>query len=104
MPALGGMNVGDCAVAVFPEPGASATGSPTAWPPPAQPAALANGPHAKKLTVPVGLPPVALPVTVAESWFWLPSTIDPLCGEELIGADAAPTVKHSTDEPSLEPL
>jgi hypothetical protein len=43
------------------------TGEPTGVPPLAQ--LEAEGPHTKKLTLPVGLPPVALPETVAESVF-----------------------------------
>ena len=48
---------------------ALATGLPTGVPPLAQPEALVSGPHAEKLTVPVGLPAASLPVTTAWSWF-----------------------------------
>ena len=76
------MNPGDVAVAVFPAPALSATGVPTASPPLPHPDAAASGPHTKKLTVPVGLPPTELPVTVAESVLSAPSATDDACGTE----------------------
>jgi hypothetical protein len=75
MPAAFGVNDGDVAVAAFPGPGVTDTAEPTAVPPMEQPSALVKGPHAEKLTIPVGFPPVALPVTVAWSVFELPRMI-----------------------------
>jgi hypothetical protein len=43
-----------------------------------------SGPHAKKLTVPVGLPPPLVPVIVAASTFWAPNVTDPLCGADVV--------------------
>jgi hypothetical protein len=104
VPGADGVKLIELAVAVFPAAPLSVTGEPTALPPLAQPDALASGPHTKKLTVPVGLPPVALPLTVAESVFWPPSWIELLCGLELEVEDAWPTVKHSPLDPSLDAL
>jgi hypothetical protein len=92
----------ELAVAVLPVPGVSVTGLPTAIPPVAQPAALVSGPQTEKVTAPVGLPPVLLPVTVAASVFVAPSVIALLPGVEAVAADAVPTVKHSSPVPSLE--
>src|SRR5947209_17115940 len=103
MPALEGVKCGEVAVAVSPAPAVSVTAAPTAWPPPAQPAALANGPQTKKLTEPVGLPPAGLPVTA--TWSCSPSARLVVCadGTEVTVAAACPTVKHSPAEPSLDP-
>jgi hypothetical protein len=78
------------------------TALPTAIPPVAQPAALVIGPQTEKVTVPVGLPPVPFPVTVAPSVFVAPSVIALLPGVEEVPADADATVKHSSPVPSLE--
>jgi hypothetical protein len=74
VPADFGMNKAEVAVAVLPAPCATCTPAPTVVPPVAQPSALANGPQMKKLTVPVGLPPMGLPLTVAVSVFEPPRT------------------------------
>jgi hypothetical protein len=89
------------AVAVLPMPDVSAA-LPTAVPPDAHPEALANGPQAKKLTLPLGLPPVLFPLTVATSVFVPPSGIELLVGAEVVLVDALPTVKHSALDPSLD--
>jgi hypothetical protein len=68
VPAAFGVNDGDVAMAPYPAPSVTATAEPTVVPP-EQPSALVRGPQAKKLTVPVGFPPAALPVTVALSVF-----------------------------------
>jgi hypothetical protein len=68
----------------------------------AQPSALVSGPHAKKLTVPVGLPPPVVPLIVAVSVLFSPSAIDGLCGAELVEEESWGTVKHSALVPSLE--
>lgn len=104
VPVLVGVNDEDVAVAVPADAAVNDTGEPTAAPPLAQPVALANGPHTKKLTVPVGLPPALLPVTVAASVFCAAKLIDELCGLELVVVDPWPTMKHSPVEPSLEAL
>jgi hypothetical protein len=58
---------GEVAVAVFcVVPGLSGT-DPTGRPPLAHPELLVSGPQTKKLTLPVGPPPVALPATKAVS-------------------------------------
>jgi hypothetical protein len=59
-----GENVVDAAVAVLFAAALTGTGPPTVLPPLAQPEAPVSGPQAKNLTVPDGLPPVELPVTV----------------------------------------
>jgi hypothetical protein len=94
----------EVAVAVLLAPAVTDTGTPTAVPPLAHPEALASGPQTEKLTVPVGLPPALLPVTVALSVSDPPSATDPLCGDELVVAAAWPTVKHSPLDPSLEAM
>jgi hypothetical protein len=73
-------------------------------PPDAQPEALANGPQAKKVTLPVGLPPAGLPATVAVSVFGLSTTTSALAGAEVVVDAALLTVTHSPLEPSLDVL
>ena len=102
VPTAEGVKPEDVAVAVLPAPAFTDTAVPTAVPPLAQPEALVNGPHTKKLTDPGGLPPALFPVTVALSVFGSPSVIAPFCGLELVAVDAFATVKHSVGEPSLE--
>ena len=104
MPKLGGVKLGEPAVAVLLAPAVTDAGEPTGVPPLAHPEALASGPQTEKLTVPVGLPPALLPVTVALSVSDPPSANDPVCGEELVVVVARPTTKHSPPVPSLEAL
>ena len=104
VPTVDGVKSEEVAVAASFDPAVTGTAVPTGVPPLAQPEALASGPHTKKLTDPDGLPPWALPVSVALSVFDSPSAIDVLCGLELVVGVAVPTVKHSPGEPSLEGL
>jgi hypothetical protein len=76
--------------------------APSGAPPEAQPDALDSGPHTEKLTDPVGLPLVALPLTVASSVSAPPRAIDPLTGADEVDVDASPTVKHSSAPSSSE--
>ena len=71
------MNDGDVAVAVSPGPGVTGTGLLIRSVPPVQgvgEVGPGKGPHRLKDTVPVGLPPVALPFTVAASVLLVPCT------------------------------
>jgi len=96
------MKFAEIAVARFSEPGATGTWLPTACPPLGQPEALAKGPHTKKLTVPLGLPPALLPVTVAASVLPAAMVVVALVGVLVTDELALATVKHSPAEPSLE--
>jgi hypothetical protein len=100
VPTAFGVNDGDTAVAVFPACGVTDTAEPTGVPPMEQPGALVKGPHAKKLTIPVGLPPVALPLTVAWSVFEVPMVTVAEVGALVVPAFAGVTVKHSALLPS----
>jgi hypothetical protein len=80
-------------------PPVTGTALPTWLPPVAQPLAPGSGPHAKKLTVPVGVTPVT-PVTVALSVFVLPSVMLDVVGVVVVVELAAFTVKHSVLLPS----
>jgi hypothetical protein len=102
VPVAPGVKVLELAVAVLPVPGVSVTGLPTAAPPVGQPAALVSGPQTENVTVPVGLPAVAFPVTVAPSVLVCPSVIVALPGVDDVGADACVAVKHSSLVPSLD--
>lgn len=97
-----GEKVIDAAVAVLLAPAVRGTGPPTALPPPAHPDALVKGPQMKKLTVPDGLPPAALPVTVRRSESPAAKVVVCVAGVETRWAVAWPTVKHSVLEPSLD--
>ena len=60
----------------------------------------AAGPHSKKVTVPLGAPPAALPVTVAVSVTDPPRTMEPEPEDDVdccvvVTEDARLTVKHS---------
>jgi hypothetical protein len=103
VPTAAGVSDGEVAVAAFPAAAATVTGVPTAVPPVAQPLAVVNGPQMKKLTVPVGLPPAALPVTVAWSVFEAPSAMVLDVGLLVVAGDAFATVKHSVVLPSTDP-
>jgi hypothetical protein len=102
VPTAAGVSDGEVAVAVFPVAAATVTGVPTAVPPLAQPLALVSGPQMKKLTVRVGLPPAALPVTVAWSVFEAPRAMVLDVGLLFVAGDAFATVKHSVVLPSEE--
>ena len=93
------MNFAEVAVARFPEPGATGTWLPTACPPLGQPEAPAMGPHTKKLTVPLGLPPAVLPVATALSVFPAAMVVVALVGVLTTDEVAVTTVKHSPAEP-----
>jgi hypothetical protein len=73
---------------------------PSAVPPLVQP--VADGPHTKKLTLPVGLPNVAFPFTVALSVFEPPIVIVAFVGLLVMPSEVVVTVKHSLILPSLE--
>jgi hypothetical protein len=84
MPPAPGVNAADVAV-----PPLSVTVVPTGLPPPlAQPLEVVKGPHTKKLTVPVGAGPPALPVTVALSVFEPPKVIVKAEGALVVTDDA----------------
>jgi len=93
------VKVAEVAVAVAaPEP-LSETGPEPTGVPWAQGAGDDVGPHSVKVTVPVGAPPVVLPVTVAVSATGWPSRIDPVpdvlpdCWVAVV-EEAGSTVKH----------
>ena len=75
---------------------------PIELPPVAHPDDVSSGPQTEKLTVPAGVPPVELPVTVTESDVAAPSRIEPSAGVEVVLLSAGVTVKHSVAEPSLD--
>ena len=75
---------------------------PSDAPPLPQPEAELSGPQTENDTLPVGLPPVALPVTVTESAVEPASWIELSPGVEIVALSAWVTVKHSPAEPSLE--
>jgi hypothetical protein len=75
VPTAVGVKAADVAVAVVLVAAVSDTAEPTAVLPLGQPLALLSGPQTKKLIVPVGLPPVAFPVTVAPSVLESPRTM-----------------------------
>jgi hypothetical protein len=94
------VNDGEVALAVFPLPAVTDT-VPRSVPPEAQ--LEAPGPQTEKSTEPVGVPPAALPVTVAVSvTVPAPSAIELVDGVELVLLLSCPTVKHSPVEPSVE--
>jgi hypothetical protein len=94
------VNAVEAAVAVFPAAGATVTGVPTAFPPLEQPLAPGSGPQTQKPTVPVGVPLVVLPLTVAWSVFETPIVTVVEDGALVVPALAAVTVKHSALLPS----
>jgi hypothetical protein len=97
VPTAAGVNDGE--VAVTPVNG---TEPPTAVPPVAQPPAVLKGPHSKKLTVPVGVGPPWLPLTVAWSVFEPPSGIVGEVGVLFVLELAGVAVKHSVLLPSAD--
>src|SRR5438105_981389 len=102
MPVAVGMNMGESALAALPAPAVSVTGLPTGVPPLAQPEALVSGPHAEKLTVPVGLSAALLPVTTTWSLSPAVKVVVAVAGEEATSGVAWLTVKHSSAEPSVD--
>jgi hypothetical protein len=86
VPAAVGVNAEELAVALLLAPALTLTALPTCVPPVVQ--LEADGPHTKKLTLPVGLPPALLPVTVAESLVLAPSVIVVLPGVDAVLDDA----------------
>jgi hypothetical protein len=96
VPTPPGVNDGDVAV-----PPLNVTALPTGLPPPlAHPSAVVKGPQTKKFTVPAGVGPPALPVTVALSVFETPKMIVDAVGVVFVVELAAVTVKHSVLLPS----
>jgi hypothetical protein len=88
-----GIKLADVAVAVLAEPAVSVTVPPT-WLPPEEQGFVPLA-HTRNFTVPVGLLPVGLPVTVTPSVSEPPTTIDPDGVDFAVGV-ALPTVKHSS--------
>jgi hypothetical protein len=82
------------------EPLVNVTAPPSAVPPAAQSLVLVSGPQVRKLTVPVGVPPVAFPVTVALSVFESPRVIVGTVGVVEVFEIAGVTAKHSVPRPS----
>ena len=100
MPAPPGVNDADVAV-----PPLNVTALPTGLPPPlAHPSAVVKGPQAKKVTVPAGIGPPELPVTIAVSVFEPPRMSVDKVGLLAVFELAAVTVKHSVLLPSEEPV
>ena len=73
---------------------------PRAVPPEEHPAELVSGPQTKKLTVPVGEPPVALPETTAVSVMEASRLMLPAAGVVCVEDGALVSVKHSFAPPS----
>jgi hypothetical protein len=96
VPAAFGVNAAEVAAPPLNVTAALPTGVPLL----AQPLALVSGPQAKKLTDPVGTPPVPLPATVALSVFEPPRTNVDGVGVLAVTDDAFVTVKHSLLLPS----
>jgi hypothetical protein len=100
VPTSVGVNAGEAAV-----PPLNVTAPPTGLPPVEQLltfGAVVNGPQTEKLTVPVGVGPPVLPVTVAWSEFDSPSVGVEEPGVVEVFELAAVTVKHSVVLPSEE--
>ena len=98
MPTSVGVNAGEAAAPPLPD-ATTVTGEPTGDPL-EQPLAVVRGPQAKKLTVPVGGPPVVFPVTVAWSVFEVPMVTVKELGALVVPGFAGVTVKHSALLPS----
>jgi hypothetical protein len=101
VPTAVAVNAGEVAVALFPD-AVTVTGAPTGDPLLEQPLAVVKGPQAKKLTVPLGGPPVGLPVTMAWSVFEAPMVTVEEVDALVVPAFAGVTVKHSVLLPSEE--
>jgi hypothetical protein len=92
-----GVKVPEVAVEVIPVPGVNVTGVGGTAVPLGHNAGPGNGPHTVKATVPVGAPPVGLPVTVTES-VAVPSgpmMVEVVEAVVVLDEVAAVTVKHS---------
>jgi hypothetical protein len=89
------VNAADVAV-----PPVKVTVPPTVIPPLAQPSGVVKAPQTKKFTVPVGIGPLVLPVTVALSVFGAPTPTLEAVGVVFVVELAAVTVKHSVLLPS----
>src|SRR5438105_4053294 len=91
---LVGVNAPEVALDVLLAPGVKLTGLPDRAVPPVV-HGLTPCAQTKKLTVPVGEPPAALPVTTAESVIDAPSTIEVCCGVVTVVGCGLRTLKHS---------
>ena len=82
---------------VIPVPGVKLTGDGGTAVPLGHNAGPGKGPHTVKATVPVGAPPVALPVTVTESVAVPVGPMTTEVGEAVVALDevAGVTLKHS---------
>jgi hypothetical protein len=92
-----GVKVPEVALEVMPVPGLNVTGVGGTSVPFGQSAGPGKGPHTVKATLPVGAPPVALPVTVTES---VAVPVGPMMtepGEAVVVLEeiAGVTVRHS---------
>jgi hypothetical protein len=106
VPTAVGANDGELAVAVLGLiPAVTVMALPTVLLPVEQPLTLGtvvSGPQAEKLTVPVGVGPPGLPVTVAWSVFGAPRTTVEEPSVLAVVELAAVTVKHSVVPPSKD--
>jgi hypothetical protein len=86
----------EVALEVIPVPGVNGTDVATGVPL-GHNAGPGNGPHTVKATLPVGAPPVGLPVTVTESVAMPLGPMTTEVGDAVVALDevAAVTVKHS---------
>ncbi len=91
------MKVPEVALEVIPVPGFKLTGVGGTAVPDGHSAGPGKGPHTVKATVPVGAPPVALPVTVTESVAVPVGPMTTEAGEAVVLLDevAGVTLKHS---------
>jgi hypothetical protein len=91
------VKVPEVALEVIPVPGFRPTGVGGTTEPPGHSAGPGKGPHTLKLTVPVGAPPVGLPVTVTESVAVPVGPMTSEVGKAVVTLDevAGVTVKHS---------
>jgi hypothetical protein len=99
VPAAVGVNDVEVALELSPFDARKVAGVPS-WAPLRHRANEAIGPHSKKVTVPVGAPPAALPVTVAMSVTDWPKTMEPEPEADVnccvvVAEGAGDTTKHS---------
>ena len=87
----------EVALEVIPVPGCKVTGVGGTAVPLGHSAGPGEGPHTVKATVPVGAPPVALPVTMTESEAVPVGPMTTEVGEAVVALDevAGVTLKHS---------
>jgi hypothetical protein len=92
-----GVKVPEVALEAIPVPGLKVTGVGGTAVPLGHSAGPGKGPHTVKATLPVGAPPVALPVTMTESVAVPvgPMTTDPGAAVVVLEEIAGVTVKHS---------